>query len=190
METGKSYSVDAYVDHDQRRGEVTVTVKVNGKPIIDRLNVATSRLTANWWNNVDDARKFGLVAEQCDVQFHAVHLKMTDGHADLLRPVTQSDLTAQSAKWLVSAGGKLLIRQGESLQEVNQPGNLPADPFDVIAVEFTRARIFDADIWRLVNLPTLTAVRLEDALISDAALARLAELPRLARLDLSKNRNG
>ena len=188
LETGKPYTADAYVDIDERRGEVTVTVKVNGQTIIDRLNVATSRLTANWWNNVDDARKFGLVAEQSDVRFHAVHVKMTSGHADLLRPPANRNQVADAAAWVLASGGKMLIRHDGQFKEVKAGQSLPAEPYEVVAVDLKKARIYDADIWQLANLPTLIAVSLEDTLITDAALERLAELPRLVRLDISNNR--
>ena len=188
LETGKPYTADAFVDIDERRGEVTVTIKVNGLTLTDSLNVATSRLTANWWNNVDDSRKFGLVAEQSDVEFHAAHLKMTTGEVELLRSPQADDEMENAAGWVLARGGKLLVRQGTALKEIANAQSLPKEPYEIIGVDLAGARVVDADIWRLQQLPDLTAVGLRDTLISDASMARIAELPRLARLDVSANR--
>jgi serine/threonine protein kinase len=188
LTAGRTYSVDARVDRDERLGEVTVEVKVDGSRVIGPLTLKTSQLTANWWNNVDDSRKFGLVVDQSAATFDAVHLKMLDGHAELFRAPTQENRTAQAAQWVLDAGGKLLIRSGGTLRQVGKSNPLPEGAYEVVAVDLSGSRATDADMFRLLDMPTLVAVSLADTAISDAALARLAELPRLARLDLSKNR--
>ena len=184
----RPYSVDAHVQLNEGRRTATVEVFVDGDEFIKSIEIPLSSLNPNWWNHVDDARKLGLMVEQSDATFHAVHLKMKSGHAELLRAPSTQDRAQDSAKWVLDNDGTLLIKTGESLSKVNKADGLPQGSYEVIGVDLAGYKATDADLWRLLDLPSVTAISLANSRISDAALFRLAELPRLVRLDLSSSR--
>ena len=136
----RPYSVDAHVQLNDARQTVTVEVLLDGKEFIKSIEIPLSSLNPNWWNHVDDARKLGLMVEQSDATFHAVHLKMTDGHAELLRTPPAEDHAQTAAKWVLDRDGTLLIRQGDSLSKVTRQDGLPQDAYEVVGVDLAGSR--------------------------------------------------
>lgn len=184
LTTGRLYTVDARVDYDERRQHITVSVEVDGQPVIHWAGPLAA-LSPGWWNSLDDIRKLGLAAEQSVVQFHTAQLKMVDGAAAVLRPGSQEEPARSAAGWVLQQGGTLTLRSDGKLIALRNAAELPAAKFDVLAIDLSGRRVSDVDLWKLANLRHLVALDVSETNITDVGLRRLGELPRLAQLNLS-----
>ena len=186
LPNGQPDSIDATVELDRRRGTATVTVQLNGKTLVNWAG-AVAQIRPAWWNG-DDSRKLSLLVEQGIVQFQTAHLKMIDGHAQLIRPLPAEDRVRQAAQWAMEQDGEVIIRSQGQLKTIRRGGALPETPFQLVAVNLAGLNIRDHDLWRLVDLPDLVALGLQDTPVTDYGVSLLLELPRLTRLDLSDNK--
>jgi WD40 repeat protein/serine/threonine protein kinase len=87
-----------------------------------------------------------------------------------------------AARWVLSAGGKLRMREAEAAEAAD----LPSGPLTVTGVTFTSAsRITDEDLARLKTFDELRDLDLTGAAVTPAAVAHLRELKQLRSLRLS-----
>jgi hypothetical protein len=94
-------------------------------------------------------------------------------------------LEARAADWALSRGakGKILVRGNR--EDLARARHEHATPYQVVNLIFgPDAKLPDADLRRLHELPSLVSLKLQGAWVSDGSLAQLRGLTNLHRLDL------
>ena len=103
------------------------------------------------------------------------------------RPLPAGDAERRAAEWVLSIGGKVKIRVVQKEREVAAAKDLPADLFQVVAVDLvSNQQVTDAALEHLKPLTNLTILQLENTRVSDDGLRHLKSLTTLnGWLDLS-----
>jgi Leucine-rich repeat (LRR) protein len=99
------------------------------------------------------------------------------------------DPDRRAAEWVVSIGGKGLLKIGGQGQDLGfgPDSKLPEEPFHVTRVNLgENSRVTDAGLANLTGLSQLKFIQLEGTPTTDAGLAHLADLPSLRVLFLGR----
>jgi hypothetical protein len=105
------------------------------------------------------------------------------------RPARDADRRA--AEWVLSIGGRVVIRARDREREIGPGKRLPAGPFQLVQIDLRENdKVSDAGLRRLRGLSGLTHLHLGCTPVSDAGLAHLAGLSSLTMLWLGGTQVG
>ncbi|MCA9138108.1 MAG: protein kinase [Planctomycetales bacterium] len=94
------------------------------------------------------------------------------------------DIQRVVAKRVFELGGRLSYEIETQIQEAASIDQLPAQPFQIVAIDLAGTDTDDADVVQFADLKTLQTISLAATQITDNALLPLAESSQLTRLDL------
>ena len=96
-----------------------------------------------------------------------------------------SDRNREAAEWVLSKGGKVTIRVGDSEPQVIDPfGSLPPSEFRLEGIDLSYLAVTDNDLQHLDALKDLQYLYLDGTGVSDAGMKSLSHLDNLTRLYL------
>ena len=185
--------------HDEA---VEVTIKRNGKPVVEGLEVSHGQAKTTVRSGDIEVLIRGDHADDFTVTSNqggpSKFVLSRDGKAVVeierkltvaASPSTDADPDRRAAEWVLSIGGRGMIRVGENDQEFNAGKNIPAKLFQLVEINFTDNReLTDAKLERLAGLSNLTVLGLYHTDVSDAGLAQIRTLTNLTVLNLTGTR--
>jgi len=181
---------------------VEVAVKQNGVVVLDRTTRREFVLTAGD-GEVEvyekesglklATKKFTLTRGGKEIvnvrQQDLVRAKPVEDKGAKPSEVPAETLDRRAAKWVLSLGGGIMIRQPGLYIGVKTTKDLPAGEMDLDTIHLRDHRqVSDAGLEHLKGLTRLTALTLNNTRVSDAGLEHLKELTSLTTLGLSGTR--
>jgi serine/threonine protein kinase len=103
--------------------------------------------------------------------------------------LSPAETSRQTAEWVLSLGGSVVVRVAGEERHVTSAKSLPPGAFQLVLISLSgNQRVVDADLARLEGLPDLNGVGLQGTRVGNAGTALLRKLAKLKYLYLGNTR--